>query len=160
LIPRRHLRIVSSALAVAGLAACSAGIQVGKATSGDATSGPGPIGLGSQTGYTPVTASDPNPCELDLDFGTVPIGVTSSAVVEAGNNDEPFDLSIDGALDPEFSLLSDKGLVPPGSDGEVTATFGPVDAGTVSSSFTLLTNDAYPPVRRPPARAVLRSPSS
>ncbi len=54
-----------------------------------------------------MTASNPNRCELDLDFGSVPVGVLESAVVLVKNTGTGIlTLSgVGGELDLPFSLF-------------------------------------------------------
>jgi hypothetical protein len=90
-----------------------------------------------------VTASNPNLCELDLDFGDVPLGVLERAVIQVKNNGtSPLDLSpVNGVLDPEFSVVDPSGeAVTPGGVGAITVDFRPDTARTVTSSFTFPTS--------------------
>ncbi len=129
-----------------GLAGCDLGIQVGRVSSDGATTGQ-EVNLSTQSGATTINAADPNPCEVDLDFGNVPIGLSDSAVVGVLNTGtEPLDLSANGTLatgiQPE--LLARLKSVPAGGAGHFTVTFEPFEAGLEFSTLTISTNDVNP----------------
>jgi hypothetical protein len=87
----------------------------------------------------------PNPCEIDVDFGAVPIGQGASAFIQVLNiGSGPLDLAqINPTLNTEFGL--DYGTQQPvesGEFGQFSVTFEASTLGTVSSSFTILTDGA------------------
>ena len=86
-----------------------------------------------------------NPCEIDVDFGPLPIGQGASAFIQVLNiGSGPLDLAqINPALNSEFGL--DYGTQQPvesGEFGEFSVTFEASTPGAVSSSFTILTDGA------------------
>jgi hypothetical protein len=99
--------------------------------------------LGGQQGPTTITPTSPNPCEIDLDFGNVPIGQTETATVQIDNQGAgALDLSqVNPNLDPEFGLnYGTQSAIQPGSFGVFTVTFQPYKAAKVSSTFTIQTD--------------------
>ncbi len=141
-----------AALALAGLAGCLSNIEVGKATSGDLTTGSstsgsgtsGSIGLG-QPGDSGVTATDPNPCEVDLNFGNVAIGSSESAVVDVVNaGPTALNLTVSGVIDPEFALNGTQQAILAGGSGQFSVTFAPDRDGDVVSTLTIPTNGVNP----------------
>jgi hypothetical protein len=99
--------------------------------------------LGGQQGATTVVATFPNPCEIDVDFGDVPIGLTDSVTVQITNTGSgALDLSqVNPTLDPEFGLnYGTQQPIQSGEFGQFGATFQPYKVGTVSSSFTIQTD--------------------
>ena len=103
--------------------------------------------LGGQQGATTIIASSPatNPCELDVDFGDVPIGLTDSATLQISNiGSGALDLSLlQPTLDPQFGLnFGTQQPIQPGSFGQFTVTFQPYKVGVVSSTFTINTDGA------------------
>jgi len=92
-----------------------------------------------------VTGTIPNPCEIDVDFGPLPIGQGASAFIQVLNiGSGPLDLAqINPALNSKFGL--DYGTQQPvesGEFGEFSVTFEASTPGAVSSSFTILTDGA------------------
>jgi len=102
------------------------------------------VNLGGQTGDQTATATYPNPCEIDLDFGNIPIGLIDTATVQIVNNGTgALDLSqVVPTLDPEFSLnyQNTQQLIEPSTLGEFTVSFQPYKVGMVSSTFTIQTD--------------------
>jgi hypothetical protein len=100
--------------------------------------------LGGQSGSTVVNATFPNPCEIDLDFGNLPIGLTDSVTVRISNSgSSALDLSpITPTLDPEFSLSypAEQPSIPGGGFDAFSVTFQPYRVGQVQSSFTIQTD--------------------
>src|ERR1700722_10243939 len=98
-----HLLLVLAVLVgVAGSSGCKC---AGGACEGDLAGNP-KVALGGQSDAGTVMAMFPNPCEIDIDFGAVPIGKASSATILIENvGDGVLDLGqLNPALDPEFSL--------------------------------------------------------
>jgi hypothetical protein len=92
-----------------------------------------------------VTATIPNPCELHVNFGAVPIGQGASAFIQVENiGSGPLDLAqINPTLNAQFGL--DYGTQQPvesGEFGQFAVTFEASTFGTVSSSFSILTDGA------------------
>ena len=90
-----------------------------------------------------TAAQYPNPCEIDLDFGTVAAGERVAAVIEILNTGScPLDLaSTDPILDAGFGL--DYGIqqeIEPGSFDAFTVSFEPMGPGMVTSTFTIQTD--------------------
>ncbi len=101
------------------------------------------LGLADQFGPHVATATYPNPCEIDVDFGSVPIGLSDQATVEIVNaGSGALDLSqVNPALDPEFGLsYGAQQPIQPGEFGEFGVTFQPYKVGQVTSSFTIQTD--------------------
>ncbi len=101
------------------------------------------VSLGGQSGSTTLIPGIPNPCEIHLDFGDLPIGLTDSVTVRIYNNgSSTLDLlPVNPTLDPEFSLSY--GEQPPISGGGFDTfgvTFQPYRVGPVQSSFTIQTD--------------------
>jgi hypothetical protein len=99
--------------------------------------------LGAHSDAGTVAAQYPNPCEIDLDFGTVATGQEAAASIEIANlGGGPLDLSqVNPDLDPEFGL--DYGVqeaIEPGAFDLFTVTFEPTEAGMVTSTFTIQTD--------------------
>jgi hypothetical protein len=65
-----------------------------------------------------VTATYPNPCEIDVDFGTVSEGDTATAIVQIGNKGyAPLDIGqVVPDLDGAFALDTNVDVDPPGLD--------------------------------------------
>src|SRR4029077_15891449 len=100
LIPgsRSALSLVSLATAIAlGSAGC-------KASTITTSQGTPKAALGGISGAGTVMATFPNPCEIDVDFGNVPIGLSDSATIQVDNTGSAaLDLSqVNPTLDPEF----------------------------------------------------------
>src|ERR1700722_1805172 len=96
--------------------------------------------LGGQQGATTVTATFPNPCEIDVDFGNAPIGLRDQATVEITNvGSGALDLSqVNPTLDPEFGLsYGTQQPIEPGEFGEFGLSFQPYKVGTVTYAFTI-----------------------
>ncbi len=88
-------------------------------------------------------ATIPNPCEIDVDFGDVPIGLTDQVTVEITNvGSGALDLSqVNPTLDPEFGLsYGTQQPIQTGEFGQFGVTFQPYKVGTVSSQFTIQTD--------------------
>jgi hypothetical protein len=99
--------------------------------------------LGGQQGATTVVATFPNPCEIDVNFGDVPIGLTDQVTVEITNvGSGALDLSqVNPTLDPEFGLsYGTQQPIQSGEFGQFGATFQPYKVGPVTSSFTIQTD--------------------
>jgi hypothetical protein len=104
------------------------------------------VNLGTQSGPTAIDATASNSCELDLDFGNVPVGLSESAVVNVENTGtEPLVLAANGTLGTGFSLLYDTHQpIPAGGSGQFTVTFQPLETGTVAGTLTIPTNEVNP----------------
>ncbi len=106
--------------------------------------------LGGQSGSPVITATYPNPCEIDVDFGNVPIGLSDSANIKIQNTgSSTLDLNqVSPNLDPEFSLnYSQQPPIQPGESDQFSVTFQPYKVGPVQSTFTIQTdgvNDKCP----------------
>jgi len=114
------------------------------------------LNLGGQTGATTATATYPTPCEIDLLWGSVPVGLTDSVTVRIENDGTgALELSqVIPTLDPAFNLSwGEQPPIQPGGFGAFTVTFKPVELGPVESTFTIQTNgfNLYCPT--PPGRA-------
>ncbi len=99
------------------------------------------VSMGGQTGD--ATATIPNPCEIDINFGSVPIGLTDSVTVVIKNvGSSALDLSqVNPTLDPEFGLnYGPQAPIASGSVGELSVTFQPYKVGQVQSTFTIQTD--------------------
>ena len=131
------LALAATILGVAGSSGCKGSSPSG----GDGGRGIPAVDLpGSQ--IPPMT-----PCELDLDFGDVPLGAVDSVVFQIENDgDGVLDLStINPTLDPEFAL--DAGTlqsIQPGRSDYVTVTFQPTRVGVVTSAFAIQTDGINP----------------
>ncbi len=159
------MRLVTIALGFTALTACTTGVEGGQATTGaiessttgavvgstTGTSARGPgiprIALGGQSGPALVTATNPNPCEIDLDFGEVPIGQTSTATVEIDNvGRSTLDLQdISPNLDSEFGVkYGTHPPIQPGSFDQFQVTFETYKVGQVNSMFLIQTDGVNP----------------
>jgi len=102
------------------------------------------IDLGGFNGPEKISANDPNPCEIDVDFGTLPVGQPrATAFIQIVNTGpDALDLSqVIPNLDPEFALNDGTQYsIQPDALSEFTVTFQPYDAGQVSSTFTIQTD--------------------
>ena len=130
---------LATILGMAGNSGCKC---IGRCGGGDAAASPR-VHLGAQTGDTTATATYPNSCEVDLDFGDVPIGLIDTAVIQIENiGDAALDLSqVMPSLDPEFVVnWGTQQPIQPGSFGQITVTFQPYNVGQVTSTFTIPTN--------------------
>jgi len=124
-------------------AAVALGSSGCKGTGIQSTLGSPEAKLGGQSGATTVTWTSPNPCEIDVNFGDVPIGLTDTVTVQIDNiGSGALDLSqVNPTLDPEFGLnYGTQQPIQPGEFGEFGATFQPYKVGTVTSSFTIQTD--------------------
>jgi len=98
-----------------------------------------------------------SPCEIDVDFGNLPLGQASSATVRIENvatvsspecaaAGSILELSqVNPTLDPEFTV--DDGPRPPvpaGQFDQIEVGFQPYKAGQVQSTFTTQTDGANP----------------
>jgi hypothetical protein len=155
--PLGFLCVLRVGLTARCLTACTAGIDVGQAPGGagagaSSTTGFSAVGLGSprvalarQSGPTPATASFPDPCEIDLDFGDVPIEQMSSAEIEIDNIGRwTLDLQQSTpTVAPEFVLnYGTQSPIQPGSFGLFQLTFQPDNLRRVTSGFTIQTDGA------------------
>ncbi len=138
-VSRNTLSLLALASAVAlGSSGC-------KNTKLQGQSGDPSFKLGGQNGATVAVATNPpnNPCEFDLNFGDVPIGLVDSVVVQVYNTGTgPLDLQqVDPTLDPEFGLNYPTPLpVPTQQFYPFTATFQPYKVGMVTSTITINTD--------------------
>jgi hypothetical protein len=92
-----------------------------------------------------VKASSPNPCEIDVDFGALPVGqgASATATIQIENvGSGALDIAqVNPNLDPEFGLTyGDPQPIQPAEFGEVTVAFQPYRAGQVQSTFTIQTD--------------------
>jgi hypothetical protein len=92
-----------------------------------------------------VIAEDPNPCEIDLDFGTVPGRQQVVASIEIKNVGSGTLIYTQGDFfDPEFELVfgTPQDWIPPGEYAELSIIFQPFSgqAGRVQSTFTIPTD--------------------
>jgi len=88
-----------------------------------------------------VTSSVPNPCEVDVDFGTVPLGQQATATIEIANRGDRVvsfqPLTLD--LDPELSVNAG-GLQAPlaaGATAQLSVSFNPVRTAAVMSTLSI-----------------------
>ncbi len=109
--------------------------------------GPEPIpevDLGGQSDHAgTVVAQDPNPCQIDVDFGTVTTGQQVTATIEIKNlGAGTLDLAdVNPSLDPGFSLnYGTRQPILPGGYKEFSVTFRPYKAGQVQSTFMIQTD--------------------
>jgi hypothetical protein len=127
------------------------GIQVGEVTGGSSTGGSptgGVVGAGVPALSPNVGSGYPSlasPCELDLDFGSIPVGEGEESTIMVENQGTGIlDLEI-GALDPPFSLtLPPSNEVQPGGSVEISVDFQPVNRGSFSSSLVIQTDGVNP----------------
>jgi len=94
-----------------------------------------------------IRANDPNPCEIDVDFGTLGVGQSATAFIQIMNSGvAALDVSqVNPALDPEFILdFGPQESIPPGTLSQFTVTFQPDKVGEVSSTFTIQTDGINP----------------
>ena len=99
--------------------------------------------LGGQSGSTSVSPSFPTPCDVNLDFGNLPIGLTDSVTVRINNSgSSTLDLlPVSPTLDPEFSLsYGQQAPISPSGFDTFSVTFQPYKVGPVQSSFTIQTD--------------------
>ena len=90
-----------------------------------------------------IVAQDPNPCEIDVDFGTVSMEQEVAASIEVENLGfgELAVSQVNPTLDPEFGLnYGTQQPIEPGELDEFTVTFQPYMTGQVQSSFTIQTD--------------------
>ncbi len=136
-LSRNTLSLISVATAIAlGSTGC-------KGTQVTSVYGVPKAALGGVSGSGTPTASFPNPCEIDVDFGNVPIGLSDTASVQVQNTGtSPLDLSqVNPTLDPEFSLsYPTPQPIEPGNFGQFSASFQPYKVGQVTSSFVIQTD--------------------
>jgi hypothetical protein len=136
------LALAATLLGVAGGSGCKGTGQSG-CGGDDVTGSPDVMLVPDEEPFGPTT-----PCELDLDFGDVPIGLSLSAVSQIKNNGDGgvLELSLlNPTLDPEFSLSY--GVPPsiqPGSSDQFSVTFQPTKVGQVTSRFTIQTDGINP----------------
>jgi hypothetical protein len=157
------LRLLTIALGFTALTACTTGVEGGQATTGatgssttgavvGSTTGSSALGspvvaLGGQSGPTVVTAAYPNHCEIDLDFGDVPIGQISLATIDIGNTGRStLDLQdIAPNLDPEFGVTyGTQPPIQPGGFDQFQVTFETYKVGQVNSMFSIQTDGVNP----------------
>jgi len=101
------------------------------------------VDLGGYDGGEIISANDPNPCEIDVDFGTLGVGLSATAFIQIGNTGAAaLDTSqVNPTLDPEFGLsYGPQEPIQPGTSSEFTLTFQPYKVGQVSSTFTIQTD--------------------
>ena len=125
-VSRRTAALVALA---AGVALASSGCK--KVGLGQSVGVP-KAALGGQSGSTPVNATFPTPCEVDLDFGNLPIGLTDSVIVRITNEGSTaLDLSqVNPTLDPAFTLNDgEQAPIQAGSFSSFSVTFSPVEPG-------------------------------
>jgi hypothetical protein len=122
----------------------SGGGTTGGTTGGQTTGGTstGSAAIGRPSISAPG-ATIPNPCEVDIDFGNVLIGMVDNINVSVNNTGTGvLDLSpIDPTLDPEFSVTypTPAPIQPAGFD-QFSVSFSPYKVGQVTSSFTIQTD--------------------
>ena len=133
---RRGL-LTLAAVSAMWVTACSAGS--GQTTTGGL--GSPLVNLGARTGPT-TTATIPNPCEIDIDFGGVPVGETASAVIEVADvGSAPLDLTgLQSVAGPGFAVTYSTPLIQPGGSTEVSATFQPIATGPDATTVEIQTN--------------------
>jgi hypothetical protein len=113
------------------------------ATTGSSTSGQ-TIGTPS---ITAPGATDPNPCEVDFDFGNVTLGQAASETFTVSNTGNGvLDLvSIDPTLDPAFVFSgATPSPIQPGGQFQFTVSFTPTVVGEVTSSISVQTDGSNP----------------
>ena len=94
-----------------------------------------------------VIATSPNPCVLDVDFGTLPLGQGTSTTIHVENvGTGALDLAqVNPTLSPEFGLSYGRQQpIYSGEFGEFAVTFEASAQGTVNSSFTIQTDGVNP----------------
>ena len=97
------------------------------------------------SGPTTIAGTVPTACELNVDFGTVPIGLISTGSVEIGNHGKTA-VSFTPAgsnLDPELTAGAaalEQAPLQPGASTSFSITFEPTRAGTASSSVLIPTS--------------------
>ena len=159
------LRLLPIALGLTALTACTTGVEDGQGTTGairssttgaviGSTTGSSTLRLGSplvalagQSGPTVVMAIYPNHCEIDLDFGDVPIGEMSGATIDIENaGQSTLDLQdISPNLDPEFEVnYGAQPPIPPGSFNQFQVTVETYKVGQVNSVFQIQTDGVNP----------------
>jgi hypothetical protein len=118
-----------------------------KRTDGCCVLGSPQVVLGAPFADAGILVQYPNPCEIDMDFGTMATGQTITAPIEVENvGVGVLDLSqVDPTLDPAFVL--DYGTPPPiqpGTFWQLDVTFQPSEADRVQSTFTIQTDGINP----------------
>jgi len=101
------------------------------------------VGLGIQSVPEPISAVFPNPCEIEVGFGSVVVGQRAIAVIQIGNlGGEPLDISYGvPSLAAAFDMDdSPQQPIQPGEFYSFTVSFEPLDTGAVSSTLTIQTD--------------------
>jgi len=110
---------------------------------GECAIGSPKLALGGTSGPEMIYANFPNPCEIDVDFGSLPTGQRATAVIQIEDVGTTA-LNLDfgkPSLDPEFEVDAGRPQpIQPGTFGEFTVSFEPLDAGMASSTFTIQTD--------------------
>jgi hypothetical protein len=135
-------RVVGQALGLVGSIACGGGHTIDNGPI-EGRAGSPSLNLGGQTGATTTTAVYPNPCEIDLAFGSVPVGLNDSVIVRIENvGAGALEVSpVNPTLDPAFTLNDgEQAPIQPGSFSSFSVTLSPVEPGPVESTFTIQTN--------------------
>ncbi len=148
-----------SGASASGGGGTSSGTSSGSATGGSA-SGVGTVS-GSATGGTTTgqtigdpaiaasdAAMDPNPCEVDFDFGSLGVGLTTSesfTISNAGNGVLDL-LAVDGGtVDPAFGAsYTTPPPIQPDGQFQFTVSFSPSVQGQVTSTVTIPTDGLNP----------------
>jgi hypothetical protein len=100
------------------------------------------VALGKQSTPT-VMASSPNPCEIDVDFGSMPVGQTATAVINVDNVGAGIlELTFGSPSLPSSLVLSEDTLEPlePGTFFPFGIVFTPSAVGVVSTTLTVKTD--------------------
>jgi hypothetical protein len=125
-----------------GNSASNGGTSAGTQTGGSPT-----LSLSSQAGPSTVMATSPNPCEIDLDFGSVAIGQMENATLQLTNpgTSAIYLVQVDPNLDPEFEFTyANPQAIQPGESGDFSLSFQPYKVGQVTSQFTIQSSGQNP----------------
>jgi hypothetical protein len=108
------------------------------------------VQLASQSGPETIDAVYPNPCEIDVDFGSLPVGQRASAAIQiedlgAGTLDISFGApQLDAAFDLDLAPPLPPQPIEPSTLYSFSVSFEPLDTGPVSSSFAIQTDGVNP----------------
>ena len=103
--------------------------------------------LGGTDGPESIDAGYPNPCEIDLDFGSLPVGQRATAVIQIENTgSSAVDISfgtpkLDAAFDLDLVMPQP---IEPSTLYSFSVSFEPLDTGMASSTLTILTDGENP----------------
>src|SRR5581483_11074647 len=132
-----------SALLASTLAACALGCETPCIDCLRGPTGVPKVELGGQNGPVPVQAIYLTPCSIELEFGILNVGETSTVTVYLTNiGSANLDMFLaDAGLSSAYELnFGDQPPIVPGAHGEFTVSFSPSDAGPVNGAVEVRTD--------------------